>query len=365
MQIHELTKHTISRTDEGFMDTLKTGATAAGQAITSAGKSVRNAERAVGQGVRNAKQAVGQTVQNVSKRIPTPVKSAAGAVGTGVGRAVSGAASAIANPTDTINTLKTAYKNPMTAVKAALPASMGGGTSGLSFQQKMAGVQNTQVVAQLAKKFQQAWQNYSVQWAKSQGGVYTAPGRAKPPAQATAAQATTPKAAAPTPATAPQYRNNTVTVIEGITPDTLLPGYEDALKAFVQKNMLSGMQYSRLQNVAQIDQIIGAIVDPQNDTPAAQNKLWNQLALAASVAQKTPGDYAPSAAPPAGQQTQQPPAAANDINSIISGVGITAGPRQLKMLGQAMQQDSGISEIHSNGDPLLDTLLKMMGYRVT
>jgi hypothetical protein len=356
MKIHELTQHTISRTDEGFMDTLKSiKNTPYGQAIDQ-----------IGQSALAAKQAVGQTVQNVSNRIPTPVKRVAGAVGTGVGRAVSGAASAIANPTATMNTLKTAYKNPMTAVKAAVS-----GTSGLSFQQKMAGVQTTQAVQQLAKKFQQAWQNYSVQWAKSQGGVYTAPGRAKPPAQATAAQATAPKAAAPTPATAPQYRNNTVTVIEGITPDTLLPGYEDALKAFVQKNMLSGMQYSRLQNVAQIDQIIGAIVDPQNDTPAAQNKLWNQLALASSVAQKTPGDYNPAAAPPAGQTrqtgqpTQQPPAAVNDINAIMAGIGVTINPRQLKMLGQAMQQDSGITEIHSNGDPLLDALLKMMGYRVT
>jgi len=353
MQIHELTQGPLN---EGFMDTLKSVKnTAYGRAIDDIGKSVGD-----------AKQAVGQTVQNVYNRIPTPVKRAAGAVGTGVGRTVSGAASAIANPTATMNTLKTAYKNPMTAVKAAVS-----GTSGLSFQQKMAGVQTTQAVQQLAKKFQQAWQNYSVQWAKSQGGVYTAPGRAKPPAQATAAPATAPKAAAPTPATAPQYRNNTVTVIEGITPDTLLPGYEQALKAFVQKNLLSGMQYSRLQNVAQIDQLIASIVDPQNDTPAAQNKLWNQLALASSVAQKTPGDYNPAAAPPAGQTrqtgqpTQQPPAAVNDINAIMAGIGVTINPRQLKMLGQAMQQDSGITEIHSNGDPLLDALLKMMGYRVT
>ena len=308
------------------------------QAVGQAGKSIRNVAGSAATGAKNV-------YNKTASAVAPAVKSAAGAVGTGVGRAVSGAASAIAHPTDTINTLKTAYKNPMTAVKAAV-----GGTSGLSFQQKMAGVQNNQVVAQLAKKFQQAWQNYSVQWAKSQGGVYTAPGRAKPPVAQSTQQA----------------------VPEGVSGGTITPeAYEAALKAFVQKNMLSGMQYSRLQNVAQIDQLIAAIVDPQNDTPAAQNKLWNQLALATSVAQKTPGDYTPSAVPPvaqtppAGQQTQQPPAAANDINSIISGVGITAGPRQLKMLGQAMQQDSGISEIHSNGDPLLDALLKMMGYRVT
>jgi len=353
MKIHELTQHTISRTDEGFMDTLKTGATAAGQAITSAGKSVRNAERAVGQGVRNAKQAVGQTVQNVSNRIPTPVKRAAGAVASGVSNVAGTVGSAIANPTATAQTLKTAYKNPMTAIKAAVS-----GTSGLSFQQKMAGVQTTQAVQQLAKKFQQAWQNYSVQWAKSQGGVYTAPGRAKPPA-----------------AQQPTTQSTQQTVPEGVSGGTITPeAYEDALKAFVQKNMLSGMQYSNLQNAQQIDGLITAIVDPQNDTPAAQNKLWNQLALAASVAQKTPGGYNPSAVVPTtptsqtGQSAQATPSATNaarELNSILSGVGITASARQLAMLGKAMQQDSGITEIHSNGDPLMDALLKMMGYRVT
>jgi hypothetical protein len=343
MKIHELTQHTISRTDEGFMDTLKSiKNTPYGRAIDNIGKSVGDAKQAVGQSARRAVRAVGPAV-----------KSAAGAVASGVSNVAGTVGSAIVNPTATAQTLKTAYKNPMTAVKAAVS-----GTSGLSFQQKMAGVQTTQAVQQLAKKFQQAWQNYSVQWAKSQGGVYTAPGRAKPPvAQQTTTQST--QQAVP----------------EGVSGGTITPeAYETALKAFVQKNMLSGMQYSRLQNVQQIDALITAIVDPQNDTPTAQNKLWNQLALAASVAQKTPGDYNPSAAVPTtptsqtGQSAQAAPSATNaarELNSILSGVGITASARQLAMLGKAMQQDSGITEIHSNGDPLMDALLKMMGYRVT
>jgi hypothetical protein len=346
MQIHELTTHKISRTDEGFMDTLKSiKNTPYGRAIDNIGKSVGD-----------AKQAVGQTVQNVSNRIPTPVKRAAGAVASGVSNVAGTVGSAIVNPTATAQTLKTAYKNPMTAIKAAVS-----GTSGLSFQQKMAGVQTTQAVQQLAKKFQQAWQNYSVQWAKSQGGVYTAPGRRPPAAQQ--------------PTTQPTTQSTQQAVPEGVSGGTITPeAYEDALKAFVQKNMLSGMQYSSLQNAQQIDGLITAIVDPQNDTPAAQNKLWNQLALAASVAQKTPGGYNPSAVVPTtptsqtGQSAQATPSATNaarELNSILSGVGITASARQLAMLGKAMQQDSGITEIHSNGDPLMDALLKMMGYRVT
>jgi predicted anti-sigma-YlaC factor YlaD len=72
---------------------------------------------------------------------------------------------------------------------------------------------------------------------------------------------------------------------EGVTPDTLLPSYEQALKAFVQKNMLAGMQYSRLQNASQIDGLIKQIVDAQNDSESAQRDLWNKLTLAAGVAQ--------------------------------------------------------------------------------
>jgi hypothetical protein len=161
---------------------------------------------------------------------------------------------------------------------------------------------------------------------------------------------------------------------EGIMPANLLPGYEQALKAFVQKNLLSGTQYSRLQNAQDIDEIISDIVDPANDTPAAQESLWDKLVLATSVAQHEPGQYSPSAPAAAGAapaksstaQAQAPAtsAKAGTLNQIMDGIGITVNPRQLKMLGQAMQQDSGINEIHSNGDPVLDQLLTQLGYRV-
>jgi len=75
---------------------------------------------------------------------------------------------------------------------------------------------------------------------------------------------------------------------EGVSPPALLPSYEQALKAFVQKNMLAGMQYSRLQNVAQIDDLIKQMVEPTNDTAAKQKELWQKLTLASTVAQQNP-----------------------------------------------------------------------------
>lgn len=283
--------------------------------------------------------------------------------------------------------VKTAVTSPYQSAKAAVK-----GTPGLTLTQKVASAQQDKMQHNMARKFRQAWEVYAVNWAKSKGGQYTAPGRAKPPAPTPAPQATTPPPARPTPAPGPgvgaQYnipaiqRQNkpipqTTPVKEGITPGTLLPSYEQALKAFVQKNLLSGTQYNRLQNAQDIDKIIKDIVDPTNDTSVAQEALWDKLVLAASVAQHDPGQYSPAAqtaAPAAATttatqgQAQQPTAAnnttASTLNQIMTGIGVTVNPQQLKMLGQAMQQDSGINEIHGNGDPVLAQLLTQMGYRV-
>jgi hypothetical protein len=60
-----------------------------------------------------------------------------------------------------------------------------------------------QRTAALADKFQRAWQQYAIQWAKSNGGQYTAPGRGAAPAQQTAAgQSSTQQTPVGQPATA-------------------------------------------------------------------------------------------------------------------------------------------------------------------
>jgi hypothetical protein len=170
---------------------------------------------------------------------------------------------------------------------------------------------------------------------------------------------------------------------EGIAPDTLLPDYENALKAFVQKNMLSGMQYSRLQNASQIDGLIKKLVDPANDSSSAQTDLWNKLTLAASVAQHAPAGGAAggqqagagATAAPGGQQQAQPAgqqqAAASGetaeelqgtIAQALSGLG---QDKNAKTVGQLVRKNftNNAADISSTGVPAVDAMLINMGFR--
>ena len=163
---------------------------------------------------------------------------------------------------------------------------------------------------------------------------------------------------------------------EGITPDTLVPDFENALKAFVQKNMLSGMQYTRLQNAAQIDDLIKKMVDPANDSAAAQTDLWNKLTLAASVAQHTPAGGGNKTAPAAGgQQTtqtaggQQSAASGESAQELqgtiaqaLSGLG---QDKNAKTVGQLIRKNftDNAVDIGSTGVPAVDAMLINMGFR--
>jgi len=160
---------------------------------------------------------------------------------------------------------------------------------------------------------------------------------------------------------------------EGVMPATLLPDYENALKAFVQKNMLAGMQYSRLQNASQIDDLVKKLVDPANDSASAQKDLWNKLTLAASVAQHT------AAGSPTGQQggqQQSSGATAPGGQQQTSGNGETA--EELKQtvaqaLGKNLQAvnaagksiltfTNNSTNVGSTGVPAVDALLMNMGF---
>ena len=164
---------------------------------------------------------------------------------------------------------------------------------------------------------------------------------------------------------------------EGVTPETLLPSYEQALKAFVQKNMFAGMQYSRIQNVSQIDDLIKKLVDPANDSASAQKDLWNKLALAASVAQHT------AAGSPSNQQGGQQAGAATAPGSQqqASGTGETAEELE-GTIKQALGTVSGLDKnaatigamirknftnnadsIGSTGVPAVDAMLLNMGFK--
>lgn len=161
---------------------------------------------------------------------------------------------------------------------------------------------------------------------------------------------------------------------EGISPDTLLPDYEQALKAFVQKNMLSGMQYSRLQNASQIDDLISKLVDPANDSASAQTDLWNKLTLAASVAQHTPAGS--PAKQQAGQQssagtaptTSQATTDQDDPETlkqpIMQAISQITKEGTLKAIGQAVSRGftNNNRSIRSTGEPAVDALLMSMGF---
>jgi hypothetical protein len=168
---------------------------------------------------------------------------------------------------------------------------------------------------------------------------------------------------------------------EGIMPATLLPDYENALKAFVQKNMLAGMQYSRLQNANQIDDIISKLVDPANDSASAQKDLWNKLTLASSIAQHAPAGGAakqqpgqPAAGTQPGQQQvaggQQQAAGGSESaeelkQPIIQALGQILKAGQLQAIGQTVTRGftNNNTSINSTGEPAVDALLINMGFQ--
>ena len=159
---------------------------------------------------------------------------------------------------------------------------------------------------------------------------------------------------------------------EGITPDTLLLSYEQALKAFVQKNMFGGMQYSRLQNVSQIDDLIKKLADPANDSASAQKDLWNKLTLAASVAQHTPaGSGQQGGQQQSGAQGVQQAGAADgesaeDLkDTIAQSIKAVGQDKNAATLGQLVRKNftNNAADIKSTGVPAVDAMLLNMGFK--
>ena len=154
---------------------------------------------------------------------------------------------------------------------------------------------------------------------------------------------------------------------EGVTPATLLPGYEQALKAFVQKNLLSGMQYSRLQNAQQFDDLVKQIVDPANDSASAQKDLWNKITLAASVAQQNPASAGGGATTPAGGGQKQASGNGETAEELQSTIAQTLDKslQAVKSAGALVRQKhtDNNDSIRSTGVPAVDALLLNMGFR--
>lgn len=157
---------------------------------------------------------------------------------------------------------------------------------------------------------------------------------------------------------------------EGVSPPALLPSYEQALKAFVQKNMLAGMQYSRLQNVAQIDDLIKQMVEPANDTATKQKELWQKLTLASTVAQQTPA----GSGTPAGQTTDpnKTPATGGGetaemlVPTLKQALAKAAPEGTLNAMGSLVRQGftNNDATVKSTGVPGVDALLMALKFNV-
>ena len=157
---------------------------------------------------------------------------------------------------------------------------------------------------------------------------------------------------------------------EGVNPPALLPSYEQALKAFVQKNMWAGMQYSRLQNVAQIDDLIKQMVEPANDTAAKQKELWQKLTLASTVAQQNPaGSGAP--ADQATDPNKTPGTGGGEtaemlVPTLKQALAKTAPEGTLNAMGSLVRQDftNNDATVKSTGVPGVDALLMALKFNV-
>lgn len=145
--------------------------------------------------------------------------------------------------------------------------------------------------------------------------------------------------------------------------------YEQALKAFVQQNLLAGMPYARLQNAQEIDQLIKAMSQPQNSDPKVQAPLWQQLALQAGVAAVVPqsaGGAGPE--PKAGQgsgddtQSQSARELVEPVQQTMKKADITT----LAKTGQVLRSGFTDNEtaIRSTGNPGVDAMLLAMGFTI-
>jgi hypothetical protein len=143
--------------------------------------------------------------------------------------------------------------------------------------------------------------------------------------------------------------------------------YQQALKGFVQQNLLGGMPYARLQNAQDIDRLIKTMSQPQNATPQAQEPLWQQLALAAAVAAVIPqsaGGAGPDKADPEAGDTAQSQSARELIEPVKQAM--SQSQIDLSKPGQVLRSKFNNNEtaIRSTGNPNVDAMLLAMGFTI-
>jgi hypothetical protein len=132
------------------------------------------------------------------------------------------------------------------------------------------------------------------------------------------------------------------------------------------------MQYSRLQNAQQFDDLVKQIVDPANDSASAQKDLWNKITLAASVAQQNPASAggtqsAGTTTTPGSQQSatsgDDPELLKPQVEQAIDKL-TPSGTRDAlgKVLRQGFTQNN--ATLKSTGEPGIDAFLMSLKFNV-
>jgi hypothetical protein len=145
--------------------------------------------------------------------------------------------------------------------------------------------------------------------------------------------------------------------------------YQQALKGFVQQNLLAGMPYARLQNAPEIDQLVNTMSKPENADPKIQAPLWQQLAQATAVAAIIPqsaGGAGPE--PTAGTQDNAAEKQTQSARDLIEPVQQAMKQSQIDLSksGQVLRSKFNNNEtsIQSTGNPNVDAMLLAMGFTI-
>lgn len=165
--------------------------------------------------------------------------------------------------------------------------------------------------------------------------------------------------------------------------------YANELRTFTIKTLLNNREPSQMINGAQIDQIIQRISNPiARNNPTMVTQLFNQLvdqaavaavsfedpalaaarttkpaqpAVAAQAAQAQPVSAAQPAATPTPNIAAQ--VAGKDVRAMAKSAGIDLD--RLKLLGSMMQSANNIKMANRTGNDQLDTLLTLLGYKLS
>jgi hypothetical protein len=148
-----------------------------------------------------------------------------------------------------------------------------------------------QRTAALADKFQRAWQQYAIQWAKSNGGQYTAPGRGAAPAQQSVAGQTTTDQTATAPTTTTTTAPTTTTAQKSGTGAGA--GGMQTLYSTIQSldnKALNGVATILSQKVGPAA-TMNALKTPEPGAPMTEAQLnelgWNDIKAGAKSAYQT------------------------------------------------------------------------------